>query len=254
MGFFRYGQLITWSALTAPAPFTGEVQSSSYRDAATKQLIPGGASDYIAMALHSRKAELTYEAKVNSGTTDFLDLSAGAAIVVTGISTGVLLVSQAVETWQLQQPKIASIKATHYPDVVQASPALAGKTLNAFTPDQAALTMVYPGGKIIYGTLGIGHASGVVHGLTITQTLRLLDDPPSPAGKILGVGAASYERLISLDLLAKAAAPAVESVLVMTGGPGHSSGYRITDVEEKFENERGKMFAVEASWIPAFVA
>ena len=148
----RYGQTITWGPLSAHTLFTGEKQSYSYRDQVTKQNIDGAAAEFIAMALHSQKADLDFEAKITSDSANFLDLSGGAAVAVSGITGGIVLVRQAVEKWALLQPKLASIQAVHYPDIVQSSPTLAGTTLNAFTPDQSALGIVYPGGKIIYGT------------------------------------------------------------------------------------------------------
>ena len=62
--------------------------------------------------------------EIRETSTDFLDLSAGAGLVVSGISTGTVLVRQAVEKWALGQPKMASVQATHYPDISQASPTL----------------------------------------------------------------------------------------------------------------------------------
>ncbi len=250
----RYGQPITWSAITAPHLFTGECTAYGYRDAVTRQLIDDEAGDQMAVVLHSRKAELNFDAKVTSSSTDFLDLSAGAALTVSGISAGVVLATRAVERWSLGQPKTASIQATHFPDMTQASPATAGVALTAFTPTPT-LTIVYPGSKIIYGTVGLTHLSGIVHALTIEQQLSITEDEPTPAGLITGAASHGYMRTIQLDLLARtdlAAKPAVRSVLAITGAPSHAGGYRIESVEEKFAEKRGKMYAVSAIWIPPF--
>lgn len=249
----RYGQTITWGPLTAPALFTGERQSYSYRDAVTKQNITGAAGDNFAQVLHSHKAAIQFTAKVTSGSEDFLDISDGAAIAVDGISTGQVLVSRAVETWRLMQPKTSSITATHYPDMPNTNTAAAG-TLSAFTPDQSALGIVFPTGLLTYSTYGLTHTAGIVHELTIEQILQLTDDEPSPDGKLLGAQGHAYERMIRLMLLATAAAPAVKTVLTIGGAPGHASDYRITDVEQTLEDARGKMFSISASWIPPFTA
>jgi hypothetical protein len=248
----RYGQTITWGPLTAPALFTGERQSYSYRDAVTKQNISGAAGDHFAQVLHSRKAALSFTAKVTSGATDFLDISDGAAIAVSGVTGGQVIVSRAVETWRLLQPKTASITASHYPDMPLTNTAAAAATLSAFTPDQSALGIVFPSGLLTFSTFGLTHATGIVHELTIEQILQLTDDEPSPDGKLLGCQGHGYERMIRLLLLATAAAPAVKSVLTIGGAPDHASDYRITDVEQTLEDQRGKMFAINASWIPPF--
>ncbi len=250
----RYGQTITWSTITAPHLFTGKCTSYSLRDAVSRQLMDDEGGDNVALALHSAKAELNFSAEVTDGSTDFLDLSDGVAITVSGIASGVVLASRAVETWRLGQRKTASVQATWFPDMVIGAGGAAGTGLDAFTPDQSALTIVYPGGVLIYGTHGLGHASGVLHGLTIEQQLTITEDEPSPVGTILGAASHGYLRTIQLDLLSTAAAPAKKSVLALTGAPDHSADYRIESVETKFESKRGKMYAISAVWIPPFTA
>ena len=156
-----------------------------------------------------------------------------------------------METWRLLQPKTAAIAATHYPEMVQASPALAGTTLDANTPSQSALGILTPGSVLPYSTFGFSHTSGIVHALTITQELQITEDEPSPDGKLLGAASHGYLRTISLELLSTGAAPPVGSVLTVTGAPTHGSGYKIEGVEQRFAELRGKMYAIQALWIPA---
>src|SRR5262245_30365271 len=145
----RYGQAITWSALSAPHLFTGQCMAYSYDDEVEETVDEDESGDVLAVILDGRKAAINFEAKVTNVSTDFLDLSAGAAITVSGISTGTVLCNRAVETWRLRQPKMCSISAMHYPDLVQASPVAAGTALTTFTPTQSGLTVVTPGSKII---------------------------------------------------------------------------------------------------------
>lgn len=250
----RYGQAITWSTPTAPHPFSGVCTRYSYRKATTRQTETNEAGDIDAIIEHSLKAAVQFDAKIRAASTNFLDLSTGAAIVVSGISGGVLLASRAVERWRLGQPKTASITATHYPDMVQASPVLAGTTLDAFTPAQDDLPIVTPGSTIIYGTFGLGHDSGTVHGLTIEQQLTIVEDEPTPDGKLVGAASTSYLRIIQLDILAKSTKPEVGTPLVLTGAPDHAADYKIEECEEVFEDQRGKMYRVGALWVPAFAA
>ncbi len=251
----RYGQAITWGTASAPHLFTGESNDYSYRDNKTRQLDMDEAGDNRALILHSRKAEISFSAKVSVGSTDFLDLSAGAAIVISGLDTGTVLCRRASERWALLQPKVASIQATHYPDLVQATPDLAGVALTAFTPaGQTQSGLVFPGGVIIYSTVGLTHASGVVHMVELNQELQITEDEPSPAGTILGATTHGYLRTLGLDLLATAAAPANGSVLTLTGAPSHAADYRIEEVETRYTVLRGKMYALKAVWIPPLSA
>jgi len=145
----------------------------------------------------------------------------------------------------------ASIQATHYPDLTQSSPTLAGTGLNAFTPSQS-LTFLQPGGKLIYGTAGITHSSGIVHGLVLTQELQIADDDPSPAGTILGAASHGYLRTIQLDILATAsnAIPNAGDALTFSAAPANCANYRVESAEVKFQEKRGKMYSLTAVWIP----
>lgn len=250
----RYGQTITWSTPTAPHPFSGVCTRYSYRDARTRQLDDDEAGDFRALIQHSQKAALEFEAKITEDSTDFLDLSAGAKITVSGIASGTVLCSRAVERWALGQSKTASITATHYPDITGGAGASAGVALDAFTPDQSALGIVTPSGVLKYGTYGLGHAVGIVHGLTITQELQIAEDDPSPAGTILGATSHGYLRTIELLLLATGAIPATGSTLALTGAPDHAADYKIENAELRFQHKGGKMYQINAVWIPPFTA
>lgn len=248
----RHGQAITWGTTTAPHIFTGKCTSYSYRKMLQRQVHDDEAGENVAITLHSKKAEVSFSAEVTSGSTDFLDLTGSAAlIVVAGVTGGSLLASRVVETWRLQQRKTAQITATHYPDFTSTGSS-AAINASAFTPDQSGIGINYPGGLLIYGTYGVTHGQGVVHGLTIEQQLTIAEDDPSPAGTILGAQTHGYMRTIQLDLLATGTIPDVGTVLTFTAGPANSADYRIESAEIRFEDKRGKMFAIGGVWIPPF--
>jgi len=248
----RHGQSITWGTLTAPRLFTGKTKRYSYNPAVTKQFHTDEGGDKFAYTPHSLKAEIDFEAMVTADSSDFLDLSTGAAIVIAGVDGGQILASRATETWRLGQAKTASVQATHYPDMPASDGGAAGTTLSAFTPDQSASQIVRPGGRLIYSTIGLTHAAGVVHGLTLDQILEISPDDDSPDGKILGATDHGYERNIRLELLAKGDLPAIDSVLTIGGAPAHANDYRISDAQLSFEDQRGKMYVIQAVWISAF--
>jgi len=257
----RYGQNITWSTPGAPHPFHGICTAYSYKMQLQRQLDEDENGDNHALIQHSRKANVSFEAKVLKGTggsTDFLDLSAGGAVALSNAVPGggptntIVLATRAVERWSLGQPATISLQATHYPDLVQSSPAMAGALDASAAIDQTGLGIITPGGKIIYGTypLAMPDSSGIVHKLEITQELKIAEDDPSPAGTILGAATHGYLRTISLDLLATGSAPAEGSTLSITGAPSNAANYKIESVEQKFAEKRGKMYSITAVWIP----
>lgn len=256
----HYGQDITYGVLGAPALFTGDNMSFSYRDQVTEDLLENGGSDFAAMALHSRKADLSFEGEVTSSTTDFLDLSTGARIVVDAeiagidLTTGFILASEAVEEWNLLRRKRCSVRATHYPEADASEVGAAGVALSAFVPSQS-LGFLFPGTTLIYSTVGFTHAQGLIHQLRLTQSLQIVDDEPSPDGKILGAFSHGYKRTISMLLLAKpsdAVIPEPGSELVITGAPARMNKFRVISAEPRMERKKGMMFSLEASWIVPF--
>lgn len=255
----RYGQSITWGTVNAPRPFTGTCTRWSYKEQVQRFLDDDEAGDNRAMVLHSRKYNWGFDAKVTDTSTDFLDLSSGAAVAITAnlgepVTGGVILCNRASEDWQLGQAKKVSAGGIHYPDMTQASPTLAGNATSAFVPDPASLGIAYPGSKLIWGTFGLAHGAGIVHGLTITQELQLAEDDMSPAGTILGVTAHGYLRTIRLKLLVPPSAtiPLARATLAFTTSPAitRAANYKIEEVEQMREDKRGKMLDIGAVWIP----
>lgn len=255
----RYGQsLLAWSTIAAPRPCTGIPTSYSYRLHSQRQLEDNESGDNVALIQHSTKAEIAFDARVTVGSTDFFNLgTAGAALVLNGVNNSdnsVIVITRAVERWALGQSKTISVQATHYPDMIQAGAALANKGLSAFTPDQAALGIVAPGGVMRYGTFGLNYTSAVVHMLELTQELQITEDEPSPDGKILGCATHGYLRSLNLELLVKTgfAAPRIGDVLAIDGAPAHASNYKIESVDQRLSEKKGEMYSVGAVWIPPF--
>lgn len=217
-----------------------------------RQLEEDESGDVTCIVQHSQKATLSFRAKVTEASTDFLDLSQGAKLMVSGIANGTVLCSHASENWALGQAKTTNVTATHYPDMTGGTGDSVEADLDVFTPDQSGLGIVAPGNSIIYGTFGLGHANGIVHSLSIEQQLTITEDDPSPDGKILGATTHGYLRSIQLDLLATGPIPATGSILALTGAPEHAGGYRVESAEVRFASKRGKMYQLTAVWIPTF--
>ncbi|HSI10720.1 MAG TPA: hypothetical protein VK961_01690 [Chthoniobacter sp.] len=251
----HYGQTITWGTLSAPHPFAGTCTSYSYRAQLQRQLDADESGDNRALIQHSKKAEISFEARITDASQDFLDLSAGAAITLTGVTGGGILCTRAIERWALGQPKTASIQATHYPDMSLSSPAAAA-TIDAFTPNQTGLGVITPGGKLIYGTYGLTSSGGIVQRLEISQQLQITEDAPAPDGTIPGAASHGYLRTIAMDLLITSSSglPTVGGELNLTaaGSMSNIAHYRVESVETKFAEKRGKMISVTALWIPPF--
>jgi len=252
----RYGQPITWGTTSAPHLSTGICTGYNYDKQAQEQLETDEGGENVALILHSQKADISFDARVTSGSTDFLNLgTAGAAIVIAGINDGdnsCILIRRAVERWALGQSKTISIQGTHYPAMIQATPTLANAALSAFTPDQTALGIVYPGGVMKYGTFGLSYTNAVVHMFEIIQSLEITEDDVDPTGAILGAATHGYKREANVDLLIKTGftVPTVGNVLTVTGAPTHATNYKIKSVRQTFADKRGEMYAVGAVWIP----
>lgn len=259
---YHYGQNITYGVLGAPALFTGDNMTFSYREQKTGDKLENGGSDYDAMAIHSKKGDIEFEGEVTEGSTDFLDLSQGARIAVEGspggidLTPGFILAHRAVEEWNLLRKKTAQVFAYHYPDgeIQGGDQGAAAGTLSAFTPEQD-LDFLFPGNNLIYSTVGFSHAAGVVHQVRLTQTWEITDDDPSPAGKLLGAFASGYHRTLSLLLLGKpktAPIPRTGTELTLDGAPPHMQNYRVLSAQPRLTRKKGMMFQIEAAWIPAF--
>lgn len=250
----RYGQTITWSTPTAPRPFTGIVTAFSHEEQVQEYLDEDESGDHRALITSGKKASLDWDAKVTDGSDDFLDLSGGAKITVTGFASGTILAYSAIERYVLNSPKTISVRATHFPDMTDSGGTAADLDVDAFVPDPSSLTNVFPGSKLIYSTVGLTHAAGVVHGLTIEQMLQITEDDLTPAGTIPGATTHGYQRKITLDLLATGSRPALESTLAITGAPTRAGDYKITSSSRRFATKRGMMYRVGAIWIPPFTS
>src|SRR4051812_29790482 len=114
----HYGQaLIGFHALGAPHAFTVDLTNFSRSPSLREQLDEDESGENRALILHSLTEELSWEGKVKSASTDFLDLSQGALLTVAGITGGGILAKRAVERWSLMQAKTISLSATRYPDL-----------------------------------------------------------------------------------------------------------------------------------------
>ena len=254
----NYGQLVTFSTGSAPHLCSGTCRNFRAGDKFANQIEEGEDFSILASMLHSRQVDFSFDVTFTNTSTDFPDLSSGSAIVLTALNTetalfgaatgGTSLMSRAVETWRIGQAKTGGITGTYFPDCVQGSPAAAG-TLTAVTPTQS-LAGLHPASKLVWGTSGLTHGAGVVHGLTLTQELALDPDPVSEDGKIKGVRTGNYMRRIALEIMAltSGTAPTNGATLIITGAPSHASGYRLENVEQTREIKGRKMYSANAFW------
>jgi hypothetical protein len=250
---YQYG-ILRWGTINAPEIFSGELMSYRFRKLLQEQLEEDAAGENMALILDRPRGELDFEVKITNDSTNFVNLASGAAIAVSGeadLTGGVVLCESAVEEWAIGRAKMATVRAIHYPDVVQASPASVG-TLNAFTPSQAGLNIVTPANKIVYGTYGLGHASGIPQSLRLEQRWQLSDGEPTPDGRIVGVLASGYQRRITLEMLSTGGLPVVGATLTITGAPAHAANYKITNAEKMYRTRTAERYRVEALWLPLF--
>jgi len=243
----NYGTVITWSTVSAPKPFGGIAENYSYKDAYQEERIPGENGSTAALILRLRKGDISFDSTATDESTDFLDLSSGAGITVSGLSAGVVICTEAVEKWTKGEAKNLALKATHYPNITGSGPA-AG-TLAANTPTQSGL-IIHPNAKVIWGTTGLSHTAGNVESLTLTQKWEVKEHDNGMQYDAVRVE--NFERRINLDILcvgANPAPPALDSVLVVAGAPAHAGNMVVVNHEIKWAKGREKMFTVEAMWL-----
>ena len=250
----NYGKQIKWSTVGAPNPAGGFCENYSYQERKSQDDHEDDAGDHGATVTHDKIGAISFGTKLTSDAQiPVLGEDGACKIAITGISTGGVLLSQVVETWGLKAPRRLSVSATHFPDL-----ASGGSTSAADLDDMPELTsppIVFPGGKLAWGTKGVASALGIVQALTITQTVRLT--PYSEEGKIVAVIASLFQMTFNLKVLALSTAtrPATDAELTLSTAPERfKTGNFITDASEAFRGTDGVLFDVNARWAPSLAA
>jgi hypothetical protein len=250
---FTYGKPIIYGTATFPHLFSGICESYNYAEAMRRSDVVGENFDFAAVVLDQRKFNLSFTATVTNNAADFFDLSTGAKIAVQSddIETGTVLCSQAVETWELGKEKTASITATHYPALVEATAGPSAGALSAFTPAGGNGTgvIMFPAGRLRWGLGGMATGFGVINRLTCTQTLTLQEEPDEQ-GEISTVIAGKFQRTLDLTVASTGDRPPVGELLVLSGAPAHLGGYRIMSSDVAGSTEGKKLFNLNAAWFP----
>ena len=153
-----YGAALEWSTINAAHLCSGICENYTYDLAVEEDAIPGEV-DIAAFAYHGKKADIAFDCTFDNTSTDFLDLTNGQQLAITGLSSGIVLATEAVETWAMKQPKKGSIKAVHLVDATGTG--TAAGTLSALSPTSTAI-VIKPTSRIIYGTAGLSHAAGYI--------------------------------------------------------------------------------------------
>jgi hypothetical protein len=247
-----YGESITWSMDAFTGPITGDAQNYSYRAAYSDYMSPGQDGAHAAMVLHGHKGEISFESLISPDTDNIPNLSLGARIAISAISAGLVLCRSVSESWRDRQSKSVSLSASHYPAITAGTGAEPG-AIAGFTPADQAGISIYPAGRVIWSTIGLGHTSGKIRAFTIDQSLEIAEET-DPLGAYCAVATHSYQRSITLEILSTGTRPALDTILTVTGAPAHASGYAITSSEEMLRLRQGKLYRVEAMWIPAMAA
>lgn len=257
----NYGQLVTFSTGSAPHLCSGVCKNFRTGDKFQRYIEPGEAGVILASMLHSRQVDFSSDVTFTDASTDFPLLSSanGVAIVLSPLNAltddfgaatgGTSLLRSAVETWRIAVSKTGSIAGTYFPDVVQAGPA-AATAISAFTPAAQALGGLHPAAKVIWGTQGLTSAGsfGIIHGVTLSQSVGLLPAPPGPDGKIQQVSTEEEPFTIQLEImpLTSSTKPANGAVLSITGAPDHAIGYIIDNVDQAFDIRGRLMWTMNA--------
>lgn len=250
----NYGKQIKWSTVGAPNPAGGLCENYSYQDRVTQDDHEADNGDHAATVIHDRQGSISFATKLtDDATVPVMADNAGCKIAITGIATGGVLLSQVVESWALKAPRRLQVSATHYPDLTAGGSDVAAD-LTAID-EITTPPIVFPGGRLAWGTKGVSSALGIVQGLTITQSVR--HSPESEEGKIVCCITSLFQMSFQLQVLALAAAvrPATGQELALTAAPGRfKTGNFIVDASERYRGAAGTIFDITARWAPSLAA
>ena len=241
----QYGTALTWSTVNAPHLFSGICENYQYNRQQAQELVPGE-QEIAAIIHHGLYGDISYDATITNQSSDFPLIQNGIQITVGAVAGGIILISDVEESWAIRQPKKASLKAKHFPDMVGSGAAAA--TIAANTPNQTA-PFIRPAGKVIYGTQGLSTGFGIVQSLKISQNVSIETDEDTD-GKIKSAWCWKYLRKLSLEVLATGGRPAENSTLSVNGAPNHAVGYIIQNVSEKYSIGGKKSYSIEGIWAP----
>lgn len=249
-----YGASLIWGTASAPTPATCILENCDYKLSSQTHHEPDGSGDHAASVLYRQKGAISFGGTITDATVDLPDLSAGALITLAHaqIVGGIVLCPSLIEEWAMDQPKKFTGSANHYPDATAGTGAAAGVLDGTFA--QVA-PVIRPASKLVWSTAGLTHAAGTVQRLRIEQTWNLSEPPTDPL-KILSIIANGYMRKITVEILAlpNASLPANDTILAVTGAPGHAGGAVISDSGFKWKRADAAMIEAEAFWHPGLAA
>ena len=166
---------------------------------------------------------------------------------------GEVFCSEAQEKWTLGKEKTASLKAVHYPNLVDAANGPSAGVLSAYSPssEQGAGVIVVPAAKVRWSTAGLSVTYGTVADMTLTQKISIAEEPDENS-QITTIITGKYMRTIDLTVTAIGARPAVETILEIAGAPAHAAGYKIVKSELVGKKGAKKAYQLSAVWLPCF--
>ena len=244
-----YGTTPThWSTIDAPNPVTGICEDFTIDPKNKRDDIKDASGEFSGVITSAFKTELSWNYTFNSSSMDFLDLSTGSKLAVTGFTAGGNLAIKAVERWAKGQPKKGSINATNYPDLVTGGSGASAGTLSAVSPAITSYPYQFPTGQYIMGTAVLTHASGSIESMELTQEWTSIEEILL-GEKITGVILSAFKRMIQIELLLTGTIPAVGSTLVVSGAPSHASGFIIlTPPKSMYKIGKSMMVSFQADW------
>jgi hypothetical protein len=247
----NYGKQIKWSTVDAPNPAGGLCENYSYQERFAQDDHEGDDGEHAVTVLHDQMGVIAFGTKLtDTATIPVITDASGCKIAITGVTTGGVLLSQVVETWGLKTPRRMTASASHFPDLTAG-----GSAVEAALDAMPVLTtppIMFPGGKIAWGTKGVASALGIVQSFSITQTVRLT--PYSEEGKIVAVVASLFQMAYNLKVLALTAAarPASGQAMTLSTAPERFKTTNfIVDGAEQFRGSDGVLFDVNARWAPS---
>jgi len=249
----QYGSRVWYGTGGINSPVQGICQNFTATEQGSTLDEPDENGDHAAHILYDLIFNLSWRSKVlGNGKIPIIGNSGGCKVTVTDYVN--VLLQSVTETGGNNKTRELQMSAVSYPDLgTGATGAMASEQAVVIPPNVGGL--VYPLGKVLWGTPDTKTTLGLIQEFSVTQQVK--HNPHSEDGKIRNVVVNGFEITFDLSVIAYEgqAAPRVGDELTLTQAPPvfQASNF-ITSARREFTIASGVVYAVSSRWTPALLA
>jgi len=245
----QYGRNIVWGTLGVGNILQGICENFTETKVVdtTDELDEVG--DYAAHILSNLRTDLAWTSKLlGGGKIPIIGGTSGALIEVAGFPN--VLLQSVTETGGNNKTRKLQLSATSYPDLLAPIGGTAASLSNIAIPASAG-ALIYPEGRVFYGTPDVKVSWGMIQDYQLTQQVK--HNPHSEDGKIRLVVVNGYEIKCELEVLmfTDQPAPAIGDQLVLETVPSlFKANNYIESASKRYTLAEGAIYAVTSRWTP----